>query len=201
MTAVDRDYPEARAAVARIRALAEQRAPVVVAIDGRSGTGKSTLARWMAAQLDAAYIDQDDFYTGGALADWQGLTPRQKADRVIDWRRARREVLEPLREGQTARWHPFDWETMTGLAPELLTAEPTPIVLLDGAYAARPELADLIDLAILVTLPDAVRLARLREREGEEITSAWQAVWDEAEDVYFTVIRPPEAFDLVIERA
>jgi hypothetical protein len=89
---------------------------------------------------------------------------------------------------------------MEGLAADPIVAQPAPIVLLDGAYSARPELADLVDLSILVTLPDAVRRARLREREGEDYTSAWHAIWDEAEDYYFGTIRPPEAFDLVIER-
>jgi len=195
-----RRFPEVTAATERIRALARTISPVVVAVDGRSGTGKSTLSAWMAGQLGATLVDQDDFYAGGTMDDWRRLTPCEKADRVIDWHRVRDEVLLPLRAGREARWRPFNWETMEGLAPEPIVAQPAPIVILDGAYSARPELADLIDLSILVTLPDAVRRARLREREGEEYTSAWHAIWDEAEDSYFSTIRPPEAFDLVIER-
>ncbi len=184
----------------RIRDLAQSTSPVVVALDGRSGTGKSTLAEWMAGQLDGLHVDQDDFYAGGELYAWQRLTPQEKADRLIDWRRVRDEVLLPLRAGRGASWRPFDWNTMHGLSPETITAPASRLIILDGAYSARPELADLIDLTILVTLDDAVRLERLRQREGEDATSAWQAVWDEAEDFYFGTIRPPEAFDLVISR-
>lgn len=194
------EYPEARTAIPRILELAAIRSPLVVAVDGRSGSGKSTLAAWIASQLGATLIDQDDFYTGGTLDDWRHLSSRQKADRVIDWRRVRAEVLLPLRAGATARWHPFDWEKLDGLAPVPIEAGPSPIVILDGAYSARPELADLIDLSILVTLPDDVRRARLAQREGEDLTLEWQAVWDEAEAFYFGTVRPPEAFDLVIDR-
>lgn len=194
------DFLEAQEAIYRIRELSRTTSPLVIAVDGRSGTGKSTLSAWIAGQVDATLIDQDDFYAGGAIETWQRLTPQEKADRVIDWRRVRAEVLQPLRAGVRASWQPFDWETMEGLAAEPITAQPSSMVILDGAYSSRPELADLIDLSILVTLPDAVRRARLRQREGEEVASEWHAIWDEAEEYYFNAVRPPEAFDVVINR-
>ena len=100
-------FPEAREAIQRIRVLARTSSPVIVALDGRSGTGKSTLADWVADQFEGIRVDQDDFYAGGDLGAWQRLTPREKADRVIDWRRVRDEVLLPLRNGQGASWRPF----------------------------------------------------------------------------------------------
>ena len=45
-------------------------------------------------------------------------------------------------------------------------------------------------------------LADIRRRliacEGAAIMEAWHAVWDEAEDLYFTRIRPAASFDLVV---
>jgi uridine kinase len=172
-------------------------APFIVALDGRSGTGKSTLAKELANRLEATAITQDDFYTGGALVDWNKLTAQQKADLVIDWRRVRQEALEPLRANRQAVWHPFNWTTLEGLAPYTIAAEPTKIVILDGAYAARPELSDLINLSVLVRLPDTVRRERLRHREGEDHVMAWQQVWDEAEDYYLAHMRPANSFDIV----
>ncbi len=194
------DVPEAQVAIQRVLELARAKSPVIVAVDGRSGTGKSSLSTWIAGQVSATLIDQDDFYAGDDLEVWQRLSPREKAERVIDWRRVRTEALQPLRAGAQARWHPFDWKAMEGLASEPITAQPSRIVILDGAYSSRPELGDLIDLSILVTLPDAVRRARLKRREGEAFMSEWHAIWDEAEEYYFGTVRPPEAFDLVIHR-
>ncbi len=199
-TSIPADFPEVRDVIRRIEELAQTTSPVVVALDGRSGTGKSTVSTWLAGCLGGTRVDQDDFYTGGDIDGWRQLTPQQKADRVIDWKRVRTEVLLPLREGRVASWHPFNWETMVGHAPELITARPSKVVILDGAYSARPELADLIDLSILVVLDDAARRERLRQREGEDFASSWHQVWDEAEDWYFTEIRPPETFDMVVER-
>ncbi len=194
-------YSEANGAIQRITDLSRTVTPLVVAIDGRSGTGKSTLAEYIAREVGATVIDQDDIYSGGSLEDWRKLTPSEKVDRVIDWRCVRAEVLEPLRAGKVATWHPFDWETMAGRSAISISAEPSPIVMLDGAYSSRRELADLIDLSILVVLPEAERQRRLQLREGEEFFSEWQAVWDEAEAHYFGVLRPPHLFDIVIERS
>jgi hypothetical protein len=70
---------------------------------------------------------------------------------------------------------------------------------LTGAYAARPELADLVDVAVLVTLLcDDVRRARLAVREGKASMRAWHALWDAAEDFYFADVCPPEVFDLLV---
>lgn len=150
-------YPEANGAIQRITDLARTVTPLVVAIDGRSGTGKSTLAEHIAWEVGATIIDQDDFYSGGSLEDWRKLTPSEKVDRVIDWRCVRAEVLEPLRAGKVATWHPFDWESMAGGSAVSISAEPSSIVMLDGAYSSRRELADLIDLSILVVLPESGR--------------------------------------------
>ena len=195
------DVLEAQVAIQRIRDLSRITSPIVIAVDGRSGTGKSTLSAWIAGQVDATLIDQDDFYAGGAIETWQRLTPQEKADRVINWRRVRAQVLQPLRAGTPASWQPFDWETMEGLAAEPITAQPSSMVILDGAYSSRPELADVIDLSILVTLPDALRRARLRQREGEDFMSEWHAIWDDAEEYYFDAVRPPETFDVGIHRS
>jgi predicted GIY-YIG superfamily endonuclease/uridine kinase len=191
--------------VARVRSaikrLAEGRTtPLLVALDGRSGAGKSTLAREVAEAVGGRVVDCDDFYAGGTFEEWARRSAREKADLVIDWRRLRREVIEPLRAGRAAVWHPIDWTTMMGLSPDVITCEPAPVVILDGAYSARPELSDLVDLRILVQLPDAVRRERLRLREGADYVERWHAVWDEAEDYYFTQVRPPSSFDVVIDR-
>jgi uridine kinase len=75
---------------------------------------------------------------------------------------------------------------------------PRAIIILDGAYSARPELRDLIDLAVLVEAPETIRHERLAAREESGFLARWHARWDSAEEHYFTVVRPPEAFDLTL---
>ena len=51
-------------------------------------------------------------------------------------------------------WHPYDWEADDGsLALTSVVCDPAPVIILDGAYSARPELADLFDLRVLLDAP------------------------------------------------
>jgi uridine kinase len=184
------------------RRMASRRTPLLVAFDGRSGSGKSTLAARVAARVGATVVEGDDFYAGGTDAEWAERTVEEKVAGCIDWRRLRAEALEPLLAGRAASWHPFDFAAGAGLAAHGVRRAPATVLILDGVYSARPELRDLVDLAVLVEAADErVRRRRLLTREGEAFMAAWHALWDEAEDHYFSRVRPRASFDLVVAAA
>jgi uridine kinase len=185
-----------RARIATARAAA--RTPVLVALDGRSGAGKSTLAQQVGAEVAALVIDGDDFYRGGGDGLWDARGAAEKVDLVIDWRRQRALLLQ-LALGEAAAWRPYDWDADDGRLGPAITAGPAGVVILDGAYSARPQLADLLDLRVLLDVPPQTRRERLLQREGERYRDEWEARWAEAEDLYFEELMPPEAFDLVLD--
>lgn len=84
--ALDRD-------VARPAETAEPRFAGVVAVDGPSGTGKSTVARRLARRVGARYLDTGAMYRAATLAVLDaGITP-DAADAVVSTvRRARIEI-------------------------------------------------------------------------------------------------------------
>jgi uridine kinase len=179
--------------------------PMLVAFDGPSGSGKSTLAGLVAAELEAAIVPSDDFFAAEiADAAWDALSPRERAAAAIDWRRLREQALVPLLAGKMASWHPFDFAAGTrpdgsfAMAADAVTRAPSAVILLEGAYSSRPELADLIEFAVLIDLPTAERHRRIASRDEKAFADAWHARWDAAEDYYFTAVRPPSWFDLVV---
>ena len=180
-----------------VQALASRAAglerPYVIALDGRSAAGKTMLAAALAERLDATVIAGDDFYAGGTQV--RSERPAALVSACIDWRE-QRIVLEALRSGQDASWHAFDWDAFNGSRCETLTTKsPSPFVILEGVYAARPELADLIGLAVLVRVDEGVREARLNVREGA--IGPWERQWHAAEDYYFEFVRPLKNFDIM----
>ena len=179
--------------------------PIVVALDGGSGAGKSTIAGEVQQLTGAAYVLLDDFYTTSVSeAELRRRCVEDRLRVVFDWERVRQLALEPLRAGQAGRWHAFDF--LSGLRPEgafglqrdVTEVAPAPVILLEGSYSASPELADLIDLAVLIDVPVRERHRRTAARDDPEFLTQWHSLWDDVEAYYFTHVRPARSFDLVV---
>ena len=173
--------------------------PLVIALDGPSAAGTSTLGAELGVRLSASVVAGDDFYRDIPEEQRWALTAAQGVEEYFDWQRLRPEVLEPLRAGRPARYRPYSWLPGGGLDERWVTVDPTPIIVMEGVYTARPQLRDLVDLAVLVGTPAEERLRRLIVRGGGN--EAWWPRWGAAEDHYFTAICPRQSFDLVIPGA
>jgi uridine kinase len=67
------------------------------------------------------------------------------------------------------------------MCAEWITRDPASVILLEGAYSAGPQIADLVDLSVLVDVPLAERHARLAAREKAGFLAQWHARWDAVE--------------------
>lgn len=198
---------EACAAITELvaRSVASGQVPLVVAFDGRSGAGKSTLASRVAESVRAAVVLLDDFFAASIPnADWDRMTAEERCARVFDWARVRAQAVGPLRAGKMACWHPFDFETgpradgTYGMKTAAVEVEPASIIIIDGAYSSGPQLADLVDLTVLVETSETERWTRLVQREEAEFLAQWHARWTAVEDFYFSNVRPRSSFDLIV---
>ena len=187
------------------RLLASRPGPVVVALDGGSGAGKSTLASLIASKAETAVISVDDFFSAHIPENqWEAFSVEERLQHVFDWHRLRESAIKPLLAGHRARWYVFDFASglradgTYGMQADPAEVEPADVILLDGAYSAGPELADLVDLAVLIDVSIEERHARLAPREDKDFLEHWHQLWDPVEEIYFTCIRPKESFDLVV---
>lgn len=185
--------------------LGSRQRPTVIVLDGGSGAGKSTVASWLAQRLDAAVIPLDDFFSAD-IPDflWDEFSVEEKRTKVFQWERLRKQCIKPLLQGRPARWRAFDFESgmhpdgTYGMEYEVKEQGPADIILIEGAYSAGPELADIADLAILVDVPEEERHNRLRERDGLDFSDKWIRRWREVETYYFNELRPRSYFDVVL---
>jgi uridine kinase len=164
--------------------------PLVIAIDGHGGAGKSAIAGLVAAATGAALVHTDDFFTpnGGPAIS-----------RYYDWARLRSEALEPLRAGRSASFGRYDWEPGTGggstAGESTVMVQPSSLIVVEGMSSAAPALSDLVHRAVLVDTPAPERLGRLRARVRPD---EWDDEWLAAEQAYFDTARPRSSFDLVV---
>ena len=175
-------------------------APVVIAIDGPSCAGKSILATALALRSGAAVVEGDDFYRNTlprlTVAQREAMSDAAVVDAVIDWERLRAEALLPLRAGQSATFQPYDWDADDGrLAPPKIIP-PADVIIVEGVYAARPELSDLVDVAVHLGVDPQVRARRYAERENDP---DWQRFWERGEAHYFRAVRPAASYDIRLD--
>lgn len=89
----------------KLRQQVRQDKPLLVAIDGRCASGKSTLAKDLQKQLDCNVIHMDDFY----LQPHQRTTKRlREPGGNVDYERFETEVLQPLLTGEAFSYRPYD---------------------------------------------------------------------------------------------
>ncbi|MER5457633.1 hypothetical protein ABT008_22920 [Micromonospora sp. NPDC002389] len=140
---------------------AEGATPVLLGIDGPSASGKSTVAKRLAALGGAVLVEVDEFWTWGDDPAWW--------DYFVD------HVLVPLASGRDAHFRARDWATDTaGVATgEWVTTVASALVIVEGVTSTRRAVADRYAYRIWVDAPEASRLRRGIARDGEQHRDAW----------------------------
>ncbi|OCA83125.1 uridine kinase [Bacillus sp. FJAT-27225] len=179
-----------------VRSIPRKQSTLLLGIDGCGGSGKSTLAKKLQEDMpNVSIVHIDDFYF--PTNEHINAPPVEKpigAD--LDWRRVMKQLLQPLSENQEGYYQRYDWES-----DKLAEWHKVPvggIVIIEGVYSTRKELADFYDYTIWVDCPRDIRLKRGLERDGEAARDRWVNNWMVAEDVYVEAHSPAERADLKI---
>jgi uridine kinase len=151
----------------------------IIAIDGRGGAGKSTLAEKLAKELNAEILHTDDFASLEDSVNW--------------WPDFNKEVIEPIESGsKTLSYKRSSW------APEPVKDQPvTSIMILEGLRSSRLESRPYLSYAIWVETPKELCLKRGLERDGQDALPKWQK-WIAEEDEYITRNNPRAYADVEI---
>ena len=180
--------------VEEVRALSERQERVIVALDGRCASGKTTLAARLSAQYGWSVVHMDHFF----------LRPEQRTSERyarpggnVDYERFLEEVLLPLRAGERPVYRPFDCHTQSLLPP--VPFDPGPVVLVEGSYACHPALRDQYDLRAFLTVDPAVQMERITAREGEDYAQVFRERWIPLEERYFSACEVERRCDYRLE--
>ena len=152
----------------------------VLLIDGRSGSGKTELARAVVAGVpEAQLVRLDDLYPG-----WGGLEEGSRA--VHDG------ILASAHPG----WRRWDWAT--GAHAEWHDLDPGRPLVIEGCGALSRANRALSTFGIWVALDQATRKRRALARDGDSYAPHWDE-WAAQEEEFLTRENPAAHADAVVD--
>ncbi len=165
--------------------------PLIIGIDGRSGSGKTVLSKVLAENLstdhEVTVLRLEDLYRG-----WDGL--------AAGIERFSQDVLPALAAGETATYQTWDWhaaDTPDGGPGPVVTTEPTEVIICEGVGVGVRQNRESLDVLIWLRVPDEVRYQRALGRDGETYRNHWER-WAAQERAMLDQDQIYDAADLVL---
>lgn len=159
--------------------------PVLVAIDGMCGSGKTTLGKYLHQCLGGRLFSMDDYFLQFSQRSRARL---YQVGGNVDYERFQQEVLIPVLHGQDVIYRIFSCQTGKIGDGTIMPAERLNIV--EGVYSQHPVFGDVFDLKVFMEISQKLQLERIQLREGNVKLKRFQEEWIPKENAYF------EKFDI-----
>lgn len=169
-----------------------QQRPLLIAVDGRPASGKTTLTMQLEKALDAQAIYLDEFFIP------QEQWPKDAKPTFPFFYFRYQEFLDGVKtlvQGKPFRYFSYDWEK-NGLASKPTIITPDKPVIVEGVSALNPELINLYFKKIWVASDPKTELEAVIARDGEKHLNLWKNIYIPSVDIYCKS-KPWERADII----
>jgi uridine kinase len=154
----------------------------LLCIDGPAGSGKTTLAAAIAADVDATLLHMDDLYAG-----WSGLEAGvTHAARIVEALAIRRPVT----------YAPWNWHRSD--RGDIVEVTLRPVTIIEGVGAGAGPMRAKASLVVWMETDEDVRKQRALTRDGESFEPHWKE-WAAQEHAHYLRERTRERADVIID--
>lgn len=170
----------------KISAVSETKNVILIAIDGRGGSGKTTLAEKLQQSLSQANVVHLDDFNYPMQAE--------------DYNRLINQVILPLKRIGKTTYQVYDYKKKKLGAWQVI--ENSPIIIIEGVTALHPLLRSHFDYSIWVECPAEIGFKRGVAREikltGRDVTKNWLRFMP-LEEKYIQEQSPQTKADYIID--
>ena len=167
----------------------------VIAIDGRSASGKTTFSYALAERIGGRVIHMDDFFLPPELRSEERY---REAGGNVHYERFKEEVLDNLSSSHPFSYRRFNCSLMS-YDEDPIIVDPAFPVIIEGAYSLSPRLGKYYDLSVFMTIGKEEQMRRIKIRNGEKKASVFASRWIPLEEAYFQEMNIEQIADLVID--
>lgn len=154
--------------------------PILVAIDGMCGSGKTTLGEYLHQVFDCNLFHVDDFF----LRLEQRIPERlQEVGGNVDYERFEETVLVPIRKRHNVIYQPFscmEWKLMDAYEIPYKNLN-----IVEGSYSMHPYFKNPYDLRIFMNISAKDQMENIIKRNGPEKAKDFKEKWIPKEEAYF----------------
>lgn len=177
--------------VSAIKGINKDSRPIIIGIDGRCGSGKTTLAEELSTMLDCSVFHMDDFFLRNEQRTPERIdTPGE----FVDYERFLEEILTPIKERKEVCLRKFCHDTFEPGEPKKV--EIRPYVIVEGSYSCNKHLISYYDMTIFVTADLPTRLKRIEGRNPDKF-DLFVNTWIPLEEKYFECFAVEDNSDLI----
>ncbi len=162
-----------------IKEIETNKKPIVIAIDGRAASGKTTLAKYISEIMDCDVIHLDDFFLPSTLRTEERL---KEVGGNIHYERFKKDVINHLSD---------DHFTFSKFNCRLMREEGTVSInkhdylIIEGSYALHPYFGHYYDFSIFSDVDENIQLMRIENRNGMMQLQRFKDEWIPKEEAYF----------------
>lgn len=187
-------YEKIHPLLIKISEVLSKKSRCVVALDGRSASGKTTLAEIMRNTFDADVIHMDDFFLPAEL---------RTSDRFIEpggnvhYERFNEEVVYGLNSGDQFEYQVFDCSEMRIKGKRKVGK--SKIIIVEGAYALHPKITAQYDVKAFYDIDKNQQLRRIIKRNGKTMLENFENRWIPLENEYIKAYSIKEKCSVVLK--
>lgn len=175
------------------RDVSGEKTPFIIAVDGKSGGGKTTLASALFKKFGGVILHMDDFF----------LRPEQRtSERLaeiggnVDYERFLA-VLEQAKSGEVIRYQPYDCKIRKLKEMQLIL--PEKLIIVEGSYSLHPYFGQYAGYKIGIDIGEEEQKKRILERNGSEMLPNFVNEWIPKENQYLKEFKIFEQCNVVIK--
>ncbi len=175
------------------RLLCSDMQSIIIALDGRCASGKTTMAATLSQIYDCNVFHMDDFFLRPVQRTAERLSqPGENIDHERFWE----EILHPLSEGRAVCYRKYNCARQALEPP--ITAPQKRLHIIEGVYSLHPRLFASYDLTVLADTTKEVQRERILRRNSPEMAEKFFSVWIPMEEAYFLKENIREKVNLIL---